>query len=122
MFIVHRTYADPNNGQPAVKVIGSLSDQTAAEDLRDRCRRAIREAYLYVRYPGPFRAPDHDDWKAAALAALGALDPTAVTDPDNPIIEAKYTAEEVPAFVEPTEDPPANEPERLMRDIRDRDA
>jgi hypothetical protein len=88
------------------------ADEEEAADTLARLNRAARTAYQFGTVPTVRRLPNHSTVAAAALAALNSLDPAATMD-------CQYSIALTTAFVEPTEDPPANEMETAFRSIRD---
>lgn len=122
-YVIQKRYRDPNTGDFKVKALFAFTgvDSSAADTVAGRLGRAARNLWLYKQYPPAQRSSDHTAWVEAATATLGALDPEAVSDEENIQFDAYYTVSEVPAFTEPSEDPPANEQERTLRDQRDAD-
>lgn len=123
-FIIHRRYTDfANTGSVIVKplFVFTGADSSDADDVCGRLNRAARTLFQFVRHESAQRLPDQQTWQDAAAASLGALDPETTSNPDNLLFDAKYFVTEVHAFSEPSEDPPASEQERIVRDIRDLD-
>lgn len=124
-FLVSRRYINRDTQQPDVVplYVFTGADSSAADAFAVRANNAARLLWQYnehgQRFPGQY--PNQSAWLAAAAASLGALDPDAVADPSNLVTTGFYYVTEVGPYVAPTEGTPANEQERIARDIRDPD-
>lgn len=120
-YIVQRRFRDSNTGEMSETAICKIdgADSSAADTLAGRLTRAARQLHQFKQHSPFAQMADRAAWITAATTTLGALDPGAVVDPNNPIADGNYFVTEVAAFVEPTEDPPATDRERITREERD---